>query len=225
MTLITLCRTGLLSAALALALAAPLSAQQHGPGMAGHPRFDDPHKWSQVFDDPARDRWQKPAEVLKALELKRNDRVADIGAGTGYFTVRLARAVPDGMVFAVDIEPNLLRHIEQRAKAEGLANVRPVLGGPASANLPEPVDLAMLVDVYHHIGERPAYFRGLRSALRPGARVVIIDFKPDAPQGPPKSARVPAQRVAEEMKRAGYRHARSFDILPYQYFLVFEPAD
>jgi cyclopropane fatty-acyl-phospholipid synthase-like methyltransferase len=162
---------------------------------------------------------------LQALELKRADRVADIGAGTGYFTVRLARAVPDGVVFAVDVEPNLVKHLAERAKAEGLANVRPLLGSSTSANLPEPIDLAMLVNVYHHIGERPAYFRGLRSTLRPGARVAIIDFKPDAPQGPPKSARLPVERVVAEMKRAGYRHARSFDILPYQYFLVFEPGE
>jgi SAM-dependent methyltransferase len=223
MTLITLRRTVFLCLALAVALAAPLSAQQHGP--AGHPRFDDPQRWSKIFDDPARDRWQKPAEVLQALELKRTDRVADIGAGTGYFTVRLARAVPDGVVFAVDIEPNLVKHLAERAKAEGLANVRPVLGGPTSANLPEPVALALLVNVYHHIGNRAAYFRGLRAALQPGGRIAIIDFKPDAPQGPPKSARLPVERVVAEMKRAGYRQARSFDILPYQYFLVFEPAE
>jgi SAM-dependent methyltransferase len=206
--------------ALAVALATPALAQEHGR----HPRFDDPKKWSQIFDDPARDRWQKPGDVLDALALKRTDRIADIGAGTGYFSVRLARHVPDGVVFAVDIEPKLVAHLAARAKAEGLTNIRAVKGSATSANLPEPVDVVLLVNVYHHIADRPDYFRRLRGALRPGGRVAVIDYKPEATQGAPKSLRMPVSRVAAEMKQAGYRHARSHDMLPHQYFLIFEPA-
>jgi SAM-dependent methyltransferase len=205
---------------LAAMLATASQAQEHGR----HPRFDDPKRWSQIFDDPARDLWQKPDEVLAALALKHTDRVADIGAGTGYFSVRLAPRVPDGVVFAVDIEPTLVAHLAARAKAEGLANVRAVQGGAASAKLPEPVDLVLLVNVYHHIANRPAYFRALRSALRPGGRIAVIDFKPEAAEGAPKSMRMPISRVASEMKQAGYRHTRSHDMLPHQYFLIFEPA-
>lgn len=201
--------------------------RQHGEGQAGgghgH-RFDDPAEWSKRFDDPARDEWQKPDEVIRALALEPAHIVADIGAGTGYFTVRLARAVPSSLVFAVDVEPKMARHIAERARTERLANVRTVVGSAASANLPQPVDRVLLVNSYHHIDERTAYFRDLRESLRPGARVAIIDYRPDAPRGSPKHMRMAPEKIAAEMKEAGYRLVEAFDFLPLQTYQIFEAA-
>lgn len=204
----------------------PASAQhKHGEGAPkghGHERFDDPEKWSKSFDDPARDVWQKPDDVIQALGLKPGARVADIGAGTGYFTVRLARAVPAGIVFAVDIEQKMVEHIAARAKESGLSNVRGVVAGETSAKLPEPIDLALMVNSYHHIDARAAYMRDLASSLRPGGRVAIIEARPDAEQGPPKHFRLPIAKIDEEMTGAGYRRVAKHDFLPRQDILVYE---
>lgn len=184
-------------------------------------RFDDPAKSAKSFDDPRRDAWQMPDRVIAALALKPNTSVADIGAGTGYFSMRLAKAVPDGGVYAVDIEPNMVAHLKTRAATEQLTNVTPVLASAASPNLPKPVDLILVVDTYHHIGHRPDYFRALRSRLTPGGRIAIIDFRKDAPEGPPAHFRFTPERIKQEMADAGYVSDSEHDFLPRQHFLVF----
>jgi predicted methyltransferase len=197
-------------------------AQEHDPGaMHGH-RFDNTKKWSAEFDDPERDRWQKPDQVIAALSLKPTDLVADIGAGTGYLSVRLAHHLTAGAVYAVDPEQNMVQHLTERAKANGIANLRPILATAASANLPEQVDLGILLDVYHHISNRSAYFKRFADSLKPGGRVAIVDFRPESPVGAPKEMRVSADQIQAEMTAAGYRLAAKHDFLPYQNFLIFQ---
>ena len=186
--------------------------------------FSDAEKWSHVFDDPERDAWQKPHQVIKALAFKPDARVADLGAGTGYFSARLANMLPQGRVYAVDIEPDMVRYLEARAKREGLRNLTAVAGKPDDPRLPEKVDLILLVDVYHHIEDRARYFSKLRASLRPGGRIAIIDFRLDSPEGPPPAARIAPETVRAEMKAAGHTLAAEHPFLPYQYFLVFRPA-
>lgn len=206
-----------------VALAAVPALAQHGH-QPMHRHFSDAERWAQVFDDPARDAWQKPAEVIAALALSPKARVADIGSGTGYFSVRLARAVPAGKVTGADLEPDMARYLNARAAKEKLPNLASHVAAPDDPKLPEPVDLVLVVDTYHHIGAREQYFAKLRDALRPGGRVAIIDFKHDSPTGPPPSARIAPAQVEREMAQAGYRKSAGHDFLPYQYFLVFEPA-
>lgn len=208
-----------------LLAAAPLAAQDMHRHGGQHPRFDDAGKWSAAFDDPERDKWQMPDRIIAALRLRPTDRVADIGAGTGYMAVRFARELASGTVFAVDIEPNMVRHMAERAKAAGIDNLRAITASAASPNLPEAVDVVFLLNVYHHLDERPAYFRRLRASLKPDGRVAIIDFRPDAPAGAPKHMRLSVQRITDEMKIAGYKPAGSFDFLPRQNFLVFQAAE
>jgi len=186
--------------------------------------FGDAEKWAHVFDDPERDAWQKPHEVIQQLSLEPNARIADIGAGTGYFAARLANMVPEGRVYAVDIEPDMVRYLGERARREKLQNLLPVASAPDDPKLPEKVDLILLVDVYHHIDDRSAYFRKLRAFLRPGGRIAIIDFKLDSPEGPPRAARVGPEAVVAEMAAAGYAVAAEHAFLPRQYFLIFRPA-
>ncbi|HEY9447030.1 MAG TPA: class I SAM-dependent methyltransferase [Burkholderiales bacterium] len=196
------------------------------PAFAQTPRthehsFGNAEHWARYFDDPKRDAWQKPHEVIKALALEPDAVVADVGAGTGYFSVRLAHMLPQGRVYAVDTEPDMVKYLEGRAKREGLQNLVPVSGAPDTPRLPHKVDLVLLVDVYHHIGNRPAYFRNVAGMLKPGAHVAIIDFRLDAPNGPPKSERISPERIRAELESAGYRFVQSHDFLPHQHFLVF----
>jgi SAM-dependent methyltransferase len=205
-----------------LLLLAALAAAQ-APHTHEH-RFSDAEKWSRIFDDPQRDAWQKPRQVIQALQLDADAVVADIGAGTGYFAVRLARMVPKGKVYAVDTEPDMVKFLAERAKREGLGNLVALQGRPADPGLPEKADLVILVDVYHHVGDRERYFARLRDSLAPGGRLAIIDFRLDSPTGPPRRARIPAEQVKTELQRAGYALSREHGFLPNQYFLVFQPA-
>jgi cyclopropane fatty-acyl-phospholipid synthase-like methyltransferase len=188
-----------------------------------HHRFDDAEKWAHIFDDPKRDEWQKPHEVIRALALAPDAAVADVGAGTGYFAVRLARMVPAGRIYAADVERSMVRHLAQRAKREKLGNIVAVQSAPDDASLPDKVDLALLVDVYHHIDDRGRYFARLKNALKDGGRVAIIDFTLDSRYGPPPRARIAPDRVKAELAAAGYALVEQHDFLPEQYFLVFKP--
>lgn len=186
--------------------------------------FGDAKQWAHVFDDPKRDEWQKPHEVIKALALAPDAVVADIGAGTGYFSARLATMLPQGRVFAADIEQSMVRYLAERAARDKLANMVPVQAHNDTPGLPAKVDLVLMVDTYHHIDGRERYFRGLQGLLKPGGRVAIIDFRMDSPEGPPKQARIAPAQVIGEMAKAGYALAARHDFLPRQYFLVFRPA-
>jgi SAM-dependent methyltransferase len=188
-----------------------------------HHGFGDAEKWAKVFDDPERDAWQKPHDVIQALALKPDAVVADIGAGTGYFSVRLAHMLPRGRVYGVDTEAAMVKHLAERAQREGLRNVIAVAGKPVDPQLPEKADLILFVDVYHHVGDRERYFRDLARSLKPGGRVAIIDFRLDSPVGPPRKARVEPGRVKAEMQRAGYALGQEHAFLPNQYFLIFQP--
>ena len=191
-----------------------------------HHSFDDVEHWKAVFDDPARDEWQKPAELVKALAIRPGMTVADVGAGTGYFSRRLSTAVgPDGTVFAVEPEPKLLAYLRERAEREKTANVVPILASLDDPRLPpRSVDLVLVVDTFHHIDHRVAYFRALRRALRGGGRVAIVDWhKRPLPVGPPPEHKLERDQVVDEMRAAGYALAAEPDVLPYQYVLVFTP--
>jgi len=201
------------AAALILALACAGAAAQ-APHEHAH-RFSGAEKWAQVFDDPARDAWQKPHEVIEALGLAPDAVVADIGAGTGYFAARLARMLPKGTVYAVDLEPDMVKYLGERARREELANLVPVQAAAGDPRLPAKVDLALLVNVYHHLDARTAYFAKLGAA-----RVAIIDFRMDSKAGP-RAGRVSPETVKREMAAAGYALGSEHDFLPNQYFLVF----
>lgn len=210
-----------LSLCLAATFSAPCAAQS--PGTHQH-SFGDAAKWAQVFDDPERDAWQRPHEVIRELALKPDARVADVGAGTGYFAARLAHMLPGGTIYAVDIEPDMLRYLGERARREQLKNLIPVMGRTDDAKIPEKVDLVLLVDVYHHIEDRAGYFRRLRDSLLPGGRIAIIDFRLDSPEGPPRAARIGPEAVVAEMRSAGFAVAAEHAFLARQYFLIFRPA-
>jgi SAM-dependent methyltransferase len=213
-------KTALLAITLLLLPVAANAAQSHH---TGHHRFNDAEAWAKKFDDPKRDAWQKPHEVIQALNLKPDAVIADIGAGTGYFAVRFAHMTPKGRVYGIDTEPDMVKYLAARAKKENLNNLIAVAAEPGNPRLPEKADLIVLVDVYHHVDKREQYFRQLQQSLKPEGRVAVIDFRMDSPEGPPPSARIAPERVKKEMLSAGYSLAQEHSFLPNQYFLIFQP--
>ncbi len=175
-----------------------------------------------------RDSWQRPADVVEALELQPGDRVADLGAGEGYFVPHLTKAVgADGRVYAVDVDEEVVGELAERFPPES-TNVEAVLAKLEDPMLPDgSLDLVLIVNTYHHIEDRPAYFRRLRRDLRSGGRVAVIDPNQDLggilalslDEGHKSSAPV----VEEEMREAGYRVEARHDFLPVQIFRVFAP--
>jgi len=214
------CRRMLCAALLLLLSSLPAAGQT--PHTHDH-RFTGAAHWAKIFDDPERDAWQKPHEVIRALQFKPDAVIADIGAGTGYFTARLAHMTPKGRVYAVDAEAEMTQYLNERTKREGMRNVQVLLARPGDPGLPEAADLILFVNVYHHIEDRTVYFRRLRTSLKDGGRLVVIDFRPDSPVGPPRTARVDAGQVAAELGKAGFRVTESHDFLPHQHFQVFVP--
>jgi ubiquinone/menaquinone biosynthesis C-methylase UbiE len=209
---------------LALALPASASPQAAAPPPEMHHRHGDAAAYIASLEDPARDAYQKPEEVLRALGLRAGETVADIGSGSGYFTVRLARAVGErGRVYAVDINPDMVRYLNRRLRDEGIRNVATILADPDDPLLPDAsIDRALIVDTWHHIDAKEVYLARLRRALRPGGQVVHIDFrKGNLPVGPPDGMKISREDVIRQMEAAGFRLSAEHRFLPYQYFLVF----
>src|SRR5579859_1656264 len=186
-------------------LAATLVAAMAHGGKHGNP--DDLDAYIARMEEPERAQWQKPDEVVAALELKAGQVACDIGAGPGYFSLRLARAVGDaGRVFAVDVEPRILEALRKRIEASGARNVTPVLSLADDALLPAGAcDLILIVDTWHHFPDGPAYLRRLSRSLRPGGRLVNIDFhKRELPVGPPVDHKISREAFIRDAQSAGF---------------------
>lgn len=185
-----------------------------------HAAFADADASTQVLDDPARDAWQRPDDVLRALALKPAMTVADVGAGTGYFSARLARAVPRGEVIATDLAPDMVRFLGERARREQLPNLRAMQATPTASGLAaHSVDRILVVHVWHHLAGVGEYARGLAAALRPGGRLFVVDFSLTALRGPPASMRVAPEAVIAALEGAGLSARVSPIALPDQYIV------
>lgn len=197
-----------------------LACKTPAPHHAAH-RFDDADAWAARFEDPKREAWQKPAEVIAALSLQPEAKIADIGSATGYFPVRIAKTLPKSRVYGVDVESSMVDYLNKRAEQEQLTNLSSHLAEFADAKIPEPVDLILMVNTYHHIEARPAYFAKLKSSLRAGGRIAIIDFTRESKMGPESMEKIPADQVEAELKEAGFKLIETHALLPEQFFLVF----
>jgi arsenite methyltransferase len=176
------------------------------------------------LEDPKRDAYQKPHEVIQALQLKEGEAIADIGAGSGYFTFRLARHVGEkGRVYAVDVSPDMIVHLNRRIRDLGISNVTTVLCSPDDPLLPDAsIDRFFICDTWHHIAEHAQYLGLLKKMLKPGGQIVMIDYKKEpTPGGPPPEMRISRDELVAEMEQNGFRLASEQKFLPYQYFLTF----
>jgi len=210
---------------IAALLAIVVLAAQHGEGKYGNPA--DLESYIARLANPARDAWQKPDAVVKALDLRPGQTACDIGAGPGYFTLRLAAAVgTEGRVYGVDVEPVILGALRDRLEAARLTNVTPVLAVGADPLLADGLcDVVLVVDTYHHFPERVKYLRRLARSLKSGGRIVNIDYeKKPTPVGPPLDHRISRDQFVSEAKEAGLGVVAEPALLPYQYFVVLAPV-
>ena len=184
----------------------------------------------ELLERSNREDVQKSPAIMKALAFKSGERVADIGAGSGYFTIPVARAIgPTGVVWALDIAPEMLDYLEFRIKAQKIENVRVRKVANDDPQIdPGSVDTILMIDMIHYVKDRVAYARKLRPALAPGGRVVIIDYIPkpmsERPWGPSPEQQISRERMNEDMAAAGFSVVATYDFLPEQYFVVYSPA-
>jgi SAM-dependent methyltransferase len=205
----------------------PAHAQGHAPAHGRHGNPEDLAAYLARMEDPERDSWQRPDEVIRALGLKKGQTLCDIGAGPGYFALRIARAVgPRGHVLAVDVDETILAALRDRIARATVHNVTPVLSLPGDPLLPAGAcDRILIVDTYHHFPDGVAYLKTLVRALAPRGRLVNIDFhKRELPLGPPPEHKVAREDFLRDARAAGLRVVDEPTFLPHQYFLILRPA-
>lgn len=195
-------------------------AQQQG---SGHGRLFPPSDLG-LLDAPDRDLWQRPDQIMDAMGIADGSVVADIGAGSGWFTIRLARRVgPQGIVYAEDVQHLMISAISRRVSREGFTNVKPVLGTNNDPRLPpRSVDAVLMVDSYHEVEDRVTMLSNVAKALKPQGRLGIVDFRLDGTgPGPAPEERVSPDVVVKDAAQAGLKLIRQEPFLQYQYFLIF----
>ena len=185
--------------------------------------FKDTEKYIAFLERPERAKWQRPDAVIAALGLTGDEAVVDVGAGSGYFSFRLARALPRGSVVATDIQPEMVRHMHHKAMTDGVQNLHVVLGQAEDPGIPATADLVFLCDVLHHVPNQPLWLGKLVREMKAGARLALVEFKEGKlPQGPPENLKLPRAKLMELTKNAGLALVvEKPDLLPYQTFLVF----
>ena len=182
------------------------------------------HTGASWLERPSREAEEQPSKIINAIDLKPNDVVADIGAGTGYLSFRIAPLIPKGKVFAVDIQPEMLDIIKSLKKDKNISNVEPILATVNNPNLPpESVDLAIMVDAYHEFEYPFEVMQGIVSALKPGGRVVLVEYRAENPFVMIKALHKMSQKqVKKEMQAVGLLHRETKNLLPQQHLMVFE---
>ncbi|MBL4632469.1 MAG: methyltransferase domain-containing protein, partial [Kofleriaceae bacterium] len=199
--------------------------EEHAHGAGGEPlghRFEDADKWAKRFDKKGRKSWQMPKEVIARMKITKGMRVADIGAGTGYFLPHLSAAVGEkGSVVGLDIEKDMVRYMRERAKKEKLGNVTAEISATDDPGLaPSSLDRVLIVNTWHHIADRVGYAKKLAKGLAEGGTVTIVDFTMEAKHGPKKSHRLLPDSIVKELKAAGLSAEIITEKLPDQYIVV-----
>jgi len=178
---------------------------------------------AQWLERPEREDEEAPSKALDALELKPGMVVADIGAGSGYYSSRMAKRVgPTGRIYATDIQPGMIELLERRIKSEGLTNVTTVLGGMDDPKLPpKSIDLAIMVDVYHELQQPQIFLQRLKETFKPGGRLVLLEFRKEDPKIPILEVhKMSVEEVRQEMEAEGLVIDKVIETLPWQHLIV-----
>ena len=186
--------------------------------------FEQIEAYIQFLDREDRKIWQKPEEVVEAMQLKGSERVLDLGAGSGYFSFPISKKLASGRLFAADVEPEMIRHIHHNAMLKGIQNIEVKLIDPKAPQIPENIDVVFMCDVMHHIADPVEWMTGIVKQLPSGAQFHIIEFKHgDIPNGPPESAKIAPEKLLEIAKSSGLELDREVnDLLPYQIYYIFK---
>jgi SAM-dependent methyltransferase len=204
----------------------PIDCPLHKAGVdpRGMRPFEETEKWIEYLDKPERASWQKPDDIVKALRLTGSETVTDVGAGSGYFTFRISKVLPNGKVHATDVDPEMVRHIHRLVMKEHVPNVDVALAKSNDPGIPPGTDVAFVCDVIHHVAERDAWLKKGFEELKPGGKFVVVEFKEGKlPQGPPERMKIPKAKLIGMLEGAGFKLvADDGALLPYQTFLTFE---
>jgi SAM-dependent methyltransferase len=204
----------------------PIDCPLHKKGVSADALrpFPETEKYIEFLERPDRARWQRPDEVVAALHLAGTETVSDVGAGSGYFTFRFARALPRGKVIAIDVDPEMVRHVHHKVLSEKITNVDAVLADPKDPTVSAAADVVFVCDVIHHVDGREAWLRRMFAQMKPGARLVVVEFKEgELPEGPPEAVKIPKAQLTAMLRDAGFLlKADDPGLLPYQTFLVLE---
>jgi len=211
-----------------VAIAASLSFAQAAHPISGRPIAPVMgHEGAPWLERPEREAEEAPTKAITALQLRPGQTIADIGAGSGYYTMLLSAAVgPRGRVYATDIQPEMLALIRQKVEKRRLSNVELLLGTTTESRLPDgAIDVALMVDVYHELAQPQAFLQALKHAFKPDGRLVLIEFRKESASVPIREAHKMSVREARlELEAEGYRFERVIDVLPWQHILVFQPG-
>ena len=181
------------------------------------------HLAADWLERPEREREENVTQAIENMNIQPDERIADIGAGSGYYTFRMARKVPQGKVYAVDLQPEMLAIMDRKIEREGIENVELIRGDETSPRLEEnSVDLVIMVDVYHELYHPREMMREVVSALKPGGRFILLEYRMEDPEVPIKRLHKMSERQAtREMEAVGLRLQENMDNLPWQHFMVF----
>jgi SAM-dependent methyltransferase len=183
----------------------------------------------RMLERDERDDFQKPDQIMQALGFRPGERVADVGSGSGYFTIPVAKAVgPNGVVWAIDVFQEMLDFLVRRVDVEKLRNIRPLKIRRDEPEIPDDVDTILVIDTLHYVKDKADFARRLGRGLSPGGRIVIIDYTPkpfeERPWGPTPEQQVPRELIDAAMAEAGFKPNQVHDFLPEQYFVVYGAA-
>ena len=211
-------------AALALVTTTAASLQQRHP-VSGR-RIADVmgHQGAAWLERAEREAEEAPSKAIAALNIRAGHVIADIGAGSGYYSVRLAKAVgPTGRVYATDIQPEMLALLKRKIDHDELSNIELILGGETDTRLPDnSIDLAILVDVYHELSQPQTFLKSVRRALKKDGRLVLVEFRKEDPRVPIREEHKMSVREARmELEAEGFVFDRLIDVLPWQHILIF----
>jgi len=186
--------------------------------------FKEVQKYIEFLERKDREIWQKPDAVIKELSLKGTEKIADVGAGSGYFTFRLSKELPKGKVYAIDIEPEMIRHIHHKTVLKKIQNIEVIFSTPDNPNIPKDVDLVFICDVLHHVKNKGDWLKAVFSQMKNDSKLVLIEFKEGKlPEGPPEDIKIPLEKMISITTNAGFINLKQNDeLLPYQYYLEFK---
>jgi SAM-dependent methyltransferase len=186
--------------------------------------FEDSKKYVEFLEREDRAVWQKPDEIVSSLNLAGTETIADMGAGSGYFSFRFSKALPKGKVIAIDTDPEMIRYIHHKALSSGIKNIEVLLSSCDDPEIPEKTDIVFICDVMHHVDKRAQWLAKLNSKIEKGTKLVLIEFKEgNLPEGPPGNVKISAKEMLTLMRDANFKLIQeNLILLPYQNYFVFE---
>ena len=198
--------------------------RKKGVGHRHNKPFENTDKYIKFLERKDRIKWQKPDAVIESLNLKGSENIADVGAGSGYFSFRFASVLPQGRIYAIDIEPEIIRYIHHKTVINDIKNIEVILAEPNDPKIPTDSDIVFICDVLHHVENKLLWLKKIYNEVKEGTKLILIEFKEgNLPEGPPEHIKISQNEIISKAMSAGFtRISIDNKLLPYQTILVFE---